>query len=122
MSFRLSVSPKRRAAARFVSTVRRSLQRALAQRPAVSRSEIAAALEVHRSVVTRQLNGTADISLSRVAEIAWVLGYEPSFDLIDVTGREPGNHAPLEAVTLKITATASSSSTVKRIQSELEIA
>jgi plasmid maintenance system antidote protein VapI len=45
----------------------------------VTRSDIARALDVHRSVITRQLSGHQDMSLGRVAEIAWTLGYEPEF-------------------------------------------
>lgn len=73
--------PHRRAAARFVALVRRELQKAFAESPDVTQSMIADVVGVHRSVINRQLRGTADISLSRVAEIADVLGYEPEFHL-----------------------------------------
>lgn len=81
MSFQITLAPNRRAAARFVGSVRRRLQRALAENPDVSRSAIARDLGVHRSVITRQLQGTADMTLGRVAEIAWSLGYRPKFEL-----------------------------------------
>lgn len=81
MSFQIAISPTRKAAARLVGSVRRKLQWAFAENPQVSRSEIADRIGVHRSVITRQLNGRADISLSRVAEIAHALGYEAQFHL-----------------------------------------
>lgn len=80
-SFRISVSPQRRVAARFVDAVRRKLSAAYAERPDVTQSAIADALGVHRSVINRQLRGQKDMSLARVAEISWCLGLEPVFDL-----------------------------------------
>lgn len=84
MSFRISVSPKRRAAARFVTRVRRELQTALSNSDAVTQADIARLLEVDRSVIHRQLNGRQDIQLGRVAEIALALGYEPDFHLVKI--------------------------------------
>lgn len=84
-SFRLSVSPHRRAAARFVNKVHRCLQKAYAQSPEITQTAIANALGVHRSVINRQLRGQKDMSLGRVAELAWAMGYEPEFDLVKPT-------------------------------------
>ncbi|WP_157799408.1 helix-turn-helix domain-containing protein [Qipengyuania seohaensis] len=81
MSFQISVTPKRRAAARFVTDVRRKLLQALADEPAISQSDLARALDVNRSVISKQLAGRDKMSLSRVAELAWALGYEPEFQL-----------------------------------------
>lgn len=83
-SFRITISPTRRAAARFVSYVRRSLQQALVEEGRVrglTQSDIARALDVHRSVINRELRGEKDITLGRVAEIAFVLGRKPQFAL-----------------------------------------
>lgn len=81
-SFRISVTPHRRAAARFINMVHRKLQKAYSDAPEVSQTDIANALGVHRSVINRQLRGTADISLGRVAELAYLLGLEADFDLV----------------------------------------
>jgi plasmid maintenance system antidote protein VapI len=81
MSFRITLAPNRKAATRFIGSVRRRLQRAFVDNPDVSRSDVARQLDVHRSVITRQLQGTADMSLGRIAEIAWALGYRPKFEL-----------------------------------------
>ena len=80
-SFQLSITPRRRAAARFVAKVRQAIQKAYADSPEIRQTDIANKLEVHRSVINRQLNGRKDMSVARVAEIAWALGYEPVFEL-----------------------------------------
>lgn len=89
-SLRTLVSPNRRAAARLVGQTRRRLQRALADRPDVKRTKIADALGVHRSVITKQFSGTQDMTIGRVAELAWAMGYEPEFVLHDLN--QPGIH------------------------------
>lgn len=80
--FPIEISHSRRTAARFVNGVRRSLQAAFLDRPDISQADIANDLGVNRSVITRQLRGSKDLSLSRVAEIASVLGYHPEFKLV----------------------------------------
>lgn len=81
MSFRISLTPHRRVAARFVEDVRRRLQKAYADAPGIKQTDIANALGVHRSVINRQLRGYKDMTLGRVAELSWCLGYEPAFSL-----------------------------------------
>jgi hypothetical protein len=72
-SFQISITPSRRAAGRFVTRVRRAVQKMYAE-AGISQSEIARAIGVHRSVISRQLRGREDISLSRVGEFAWAMG------------------------------------------------
>jgi hypothetical protein len=84
-SFQIAISPSRRAAGRFISRVRRSLQRALVEEgdlSGINQSRVANSIGVHRSVISRELNGTQDITLGRVAELAWALGREIEFDLV----------------------------------------
>jgi transcriptional regulator with XRE-family HTH domain len=83
-SFQISVSPSRRAAGRFVTQVRRSIQKALAEektKRGITQSDIARAIGVHRSVINRELHGHKDMTLGRVAELAWALGRRPFFDV-----------------------------------------
>lgn len=83
-SFQIAISPSRRAAGRFISRVRRSLQLALVeegQLSGINQSKVANAIGIHRSVISRELNGRQDITLGRVAEIAWALGREVEFNL-----------------------------------------
>ena len=86
MSFRITISPNDQAAGRFVSRVRRELQKALAeeaQRRGLTQSDLARAIGVNRSVISRELRGHKDLSLSRVAELAWALGRRPVFELVE---------------------------------------
>jgi predicted XRE-type DNA-binding protein len=83
-SFQIGISPSRRAAGRFISRVRRSLQRALmeeGERSGINQSKIADAIGVHRSVISRELNGRQDITLGRLAELAWAMGREIELSL-----------------------------------------
>lgn len=84
MSFQITISANRRAAARFVVAVRRALQKAYAEEQAkrgVTQTAIAKAIGVHRSVINRELRGKKDLTLGRVAELAWALGRVPEFSL-----------------------------------------
>lgn len=90
-SFQLSVSPHRRAAAKFISEVHRKLQRAYAERPDVTQTAIADALGVHRSVINRQIRGHQDMTLGRVGELAWALGLEPEFVLKERENEDGAN-------------------------------
>lgn len=91
MSFQIGITPNRRASTRFIGKVRRALIQLLADNEDVSRTQIADAIGVHRSVITRQLNGQADMSVGRIAEIAWALGYRPVIDFERVAAAEGGN-------------------------------
>jgi plasmid maintenance system antidote protein VapI len=84
MSLRIAITPKERAAGRFVTRVRRAIQKALAEEHVnngTTQSDIARAIGVNRSVISREIRGHKDLTLSRVAEIAWALGRRASFDL-----------------------------------------
>ena len=78
-SYRISVSPSRRAASRFVAQVRRLLLSTLAEerKNGITQSSIARDIGVHRSVINRELQGISDISLGRVAELAVAMGRTP---------------------------------------------
>lgn len=81
-SFQITISPSRRAAARFVKEVRRELQRALVNAKAeggISQSDVSRAIDVHRSTISREINGRRDISLGRLGEIGAAIGMAPRF-------------------------------------------
>ncbi|WP_158250699.1 helix-turn-helix domain-containing protein [Novosphingobium sp. HII-3] len=94
MSFQLAITDHRNAALRLVGDARELLLWAFAENPHISQSEVAEKLGVHRSVISRQLRGTHDINLSRVAEIAKILGYEVKLVFDREDGQDSGNHAP----------------------------
>ena len=88
MSFQIIISPSRRAAASFVVAVRRALQKAYIEKQkesGLTQTAIARALGVHRSVINRELRGRKDITLGRVAELAWAMGLKPHFALLPMT-------------------------------------
>jgi transcriptional regulator with XRE-family HTH domain len=92
--YQTGIKPSRRAAARFVTRVRRALQRALVEegtRTGLSQSDVARSIDVHRSVISRELNGRQDITLGRVAELAWAMGREIQFDLVEEKRRDGEN-------------------------------
>jgi Transcriptional regulator, contains sigma factor-related N-terminal domain len=83
-SFRISITPSRRIATRFIDKVRRALQRAYAEEESargLTQSEIAKNIGVHRSIINRELRGQKDMTLGRVAELAYAMGREPIFEL-----------------------------------------
>jgi len=106
-SFRTTVTPSRRAAARFVQDVRRAIQEALAEEEArrgLTQSDIARAIGVHRSVINREIRGYKDMTLGRVAELAWAMGRMPAVDLPQRHAPEsnlPGASAPQDAMPAK---------------------
>ena len=76
-SFQITLTPSKRAAGRFVNSVRRGLQRVLAeeqQRRGLSQAEVARTIGVNRSVIHRELMGQKDITLGRVGELASAMG------------------------------------------------
>jgi transcriptional regulator with XRE-family HTH domain len=96
-SFRLGIKPTRRAAGRFVSKARKKLQQAAIRgaQKGISQSDVARIIGVHRSLISRELNGEANLSLSRFAEIAQALGGEAEID-IRFPEDEKGRNIPAE--------------------------
>jgi len=111
-SFQIAIEPNRRAAARFVGQVRRSILKALKEeheKTGITQADIARALGVHRSVINRELKGFKDITLGRVAELAWALGRKPQFNLNERNASFGQNTAPAPITITSIVQTATSS-------------
>ena len=84
MSFQITISPNRKAAARFITQVRRTILKAYAEEQkatGLTQTAIARALGIHRSVINREMKGLKDMTLGRVAELAWAMGRVPTLDL-----------------------------------------
>ncbi|WP_160289723.1 helix-turn-helix domain-containing protein [Novosphingobium pentaromativorans] len=111
MSYRTGVKGHRRAAARLVAKVHRTIQKAYEKRrkDGLTQTALADCLGVHRSVVNRQLNGRDDISIARVAEYANLLGYDVEFDFVERSTIAGANHT--QAIPPVFAQTASSGST-----------
>jgi transcriptional regulator with XRE-family HTH domain len=96
MTRRKNSSPTQQKAAVFTEAVRQQLRAALEERPELSQADLASALGVANSVITRQLRGYADLSLGRVAEISWSLGLEPAFELRKPTKQQENRQTAIE--------------------------
>jgi transcriptional regulator with XRE-family HTH domain len=110
-SFRISITASKRAAARFVSGVRRKILLALedeGKKRGLKQTDIARTIGVHRSVINRELRGRKDITLGRVAEIASAMGRVAILDFPEIgvqsmanllsTSTSPSNWRLLDAL------------------------
>jgi len=95
--FQISITPTKRAAGRFVNSVRRSLQKAFVEenrQRGLTQSDIARQIGVHRSVIHRELHGFKDITVGRVGELAFAMGRKPVFDPVKRQAVQGTNHPP----------------------------
>jgi plasmid maintenance system antidote protein VapI len=93
-SLQISITPSQRAAGRFINAVRRPLLKALAEEESkrgLKQTDLARAINVHRSVINRELQGKKDIPIGRVGQLAWALGRKPVFDLVEPTLQHGSN-------------------------------
>jgi len=84
MSYELKIDPKKRAASRFIGKVRKALISAAIEEKelsGISQKDIAEAIGVHKSAVSRMLKGESNLTLRSVGELAWALGWDPDFSL-----------------------------------------
>jgi transcriptional regulator with XRE-family HTH domain len=83
-SFRFDIGGRSRFAGRLLGRVRSELLRALADRKkesGLSQQKLAQKLDVHRSLINRQLSGEANLTLRSLADIAWALDMEIVFEI-----------------------------------------
>lgn len=96
MSYELKIDPKKRAGSRFIAKVRKEVVAAAIDEKSASgltQQDLANALGVHRSVITRLLKGDANLTLRSIGELAWALGWEPIFKMNRKTGAHHSNAA-----------------------------
>jgi len=78
------IGERARTVSRFIGHVRAELRRALAAEKAsrkLSQQQIATMIGTNRSVINREIMGYENLTLRRVAELAWALGWEIVFEL-----------------------------------------
>lgn len=94
-SFRLGIKPSKRAGARFINKARNKLQLALlrSEERGTRQADIAREIGVHRSIISRELRGEANLTLGRFAELAHAMGGEPQIDIL-FPENEIGRNAP----------------------------
>jgi hypothetical protein len=76
------IGERRRAASRFMGRVQREVQRAVSaekQARKLTQQQIADMLETSKSVINREILG-GNLTLRRLGELAWALGYEIVFE------------------------------------------
>jgi transcriptional regulator with XRE-family HTH domain len=104
-SFQITLTPSKRAAGRFVNSVRRGLQRIFAEEQAkrgLTQAQIAREIGVNRSVIHRELMGQKDITLGRVGELASAMGRKAVIEfreMAQATGNIQVVEPPLTAIT-----------------------
>lgn len=105
MSYELKIDPKKRAAGRFIGTVRKALILAAIEekeKNGLTQQKVAQCLGVNRSVINRMLRGEENLTLRSVAELAWAMGWEPDFRLSPKAadrGNSPSELAPHQSIT-----------------------
>lgn len=83
-SFSFEVSPRKRKRGRFINVVRKEIQKAVSEvldERGISQSQLAEELGINRSVLSRRLNGRANLTLSSIADLAWVLDRDLHFSM-----------------------------------------
>jgi len=81
--FRFDIGARSRTAGRLIGRVRRELLRAVTEenRAGLTQQELARRLQSRRSNINRQLSGEAEITLRSLADLAWALDREITFEL-----------------------------------------
>ena len=95
MSYKFKISPKRKLYAALIGDVHQELYDAFARRAkkdGLTKSALAEKLEINKSLVTRKLNRTSNLSIRSLAELAWALDYLPKFSMTaleDINSNQP---------------------------------
>lgn len=83
-SFHFDIGGRARNAGRFIGRVRGELLRALSERKSeggLSQEALARKLDTERSLINRQLSGESSLTLRSLADLAWAMDLEISFEL-----------------------------------------
>ena len=109
MSYRPKIDGKSRKAARFLSNLQKSIQKALID-SGKTQQEIARILDVDRSVVNRRLSGSANLTARSIAEFAYAFEKDIQVRFVDKdnfrgtnTQQVSGAAVPMSGVTQAFT-------------------
>jgi transcriptional regulator with XRE-family HTH domain len=99
--FRFDIDARSRAAGRLIGRIRRELLKALTEekRAGLTQQELAVRLESERSNINRQLSGETEITLRSLADLAWALDREITFELRRPETASGQNIAPVTSTT-----------------------
>ena len=82
--FHFDIGERARHAGRFIGRVRSELLRALSERKreaGLTQQSLARKLDTERALINRQLSGETSLSLRSLADLAWAMDMEISFEL-----------------------------------------
>ena len=99
--FHFDIGERARHAGRFIGRVRGELLRALSERKSeigFSQQGLAQKLDTGRTLINRQLSGEANLTLRSLADLAWAMDMEISFELKKPTVRA-GQNQPVATTT-----------------------
>lgn len=83
-SYKISVPSRRRKFVRLLTRIHSEIDRAIVreyQATGTTKSDIAGRLAVHKSTITKRLNGNANLTLRSIADLAWALNQDIEFRL-----------------------------------------
>ena len=109
-SFHFDIGARARNAGRFIGRVRGELLRALSERKSeggLSQEALARKLDTERSLINRQLSGESNLTLRSLADLAWAMDLEISFELKEPSA-EAGQNQPIQNQALQDQATTTS--------------
>ena len=95
-SFHFDIGSRARHAGRFIGRVRGELLRALAEKKAkaaLPQQALAEKLGIERALINRQLSGEENLSLRSLADLAWAMDMEISFELKQPTSSAGQNQS-----------------------------
>lgn len=80
MSYQIKIDPRASKAGRFIGLVHRELQKAFVD-SGLKQNDLATKLDVDRSLVNRQLQGKANLTLRTISDLAWAMDCDVQFSL-----------------------------------------
>ena len=101
--FHFDIGSRARHAGRFIGRVRGELLRALLERKTetgLSQQTLARKLDADRAQINRQLSGEANLSLRSLADLAWAMDMEISFEL-KKPAASAGQNQPMTTSTVR---------------------
>jgi transcriptional regulator with XRE-family HTH domain len=100
-SFHFDIGGRARHAGRFIGRVRSELLQALSERKSeggFSQEALARKLDIERSLINRQLSGERSLTLRAIADLAWAMELEITFELKKPVA-EAGQNEPIQSQT-----------------------
>src|SRR5215471_5851689 len=94
--FRFDIDARSRMAGRLLGRIRREFLKAVTEekRAGLTQQELARRLETERSNINRQLSGETEMTLRSLADLAWALDREITFELHPISAVLGQNIAP----------------------------